>query len=76
MDTNDITIRLTEVEHELLVELLVHALESYQLVSPYDAGLHDLPLDNPIVHRYDTIENLRARFVELWQDRWDKNEIH
>lgn len=76
MDTNDITIRLTEVEHELLVELLVHALESYQLVSPYDAGLHDLPLDNPIVQRYDTIENLRARFVELWQDRWDKNEIH
>ena len=75
MDTNDITVRLTEVEHELLVELLVHALESYQLVSPYDSGLHDLPLDNPIIQRYDTIENLRARFVELWQDRWDKNEI-
>lgn len=75
MDTNDITVRLTEVEHELLVELLVHALESYQLVSPYDAGLQDLPLDNPIVQRYDTIENLRARFVELWQDRWERNGI-
>ena len=71
MDTNDITVQLTEVEHELLVELLVHALECYHIVSPYDSGLHDLPLDNPIIQRYDTIENLRARFVELWQDRWE-----
>jgi len=76
MDTNDITVQLTEVEHEVMIELLVHALECYHLVSPYDSGFYDLPLDNPIIQRYDTIENLRARFVELWQDRWDKNEIY
>lgn len=75
MDTNDITVRLTEVEHEVLIDLFAHARESYQLVSPYDSGFHDLPLDNPIIQRYDTIENLRARFVELWQDRWEQNEI-
>jgi hypothetical protein len=76
MDTNDITVQLTEVEHEVMIELLIHALECYHLVSPYDSGFHDLPLDNPIIQRYDTIENLRARFVELWQDRWEQNEIY
>ena len=71
MNTDDITVKLTEAEHELMIDLLVHALESYQLVSPYDAGIFDLPLDNPIVQRYDMIENLRERFVVLWKDRWD-----
>lgn len=71
MNTDDIDIRLTEAEHELIIDLLVHALDAYQLVAPYDAGVHDLPLDNPIVQRYDMIENLRERLVVLWKDRWD-----
>jgi len=71
MNTDDITVKLTEAEHELMIDLLVHALESYQLVAPYDSGIWDLPLDNPIVQRYDMIENLRERFVVLWKDRWD-----
>ena len=71
MNTDDIDIRLTEAEHELIIDLLVHALDVYQLVAPYDSGIHDLPLDNPIVRRYDMIENLRERLVILWKDRWD-----
>jgi len=71
MNTDDIDIRLTEVEHELMIDLLVHALESYQLVAPYDSGIHDLSLDNPIVQRYDMIENLRERLMVLWKDRWN-----
>ncbi len=54
-----------------MIDLLVHALESYQLVAPYDSGVHDLPLDNPIVQRYDMIDNLRERFMVLWKDRWN-----
>ena len=71
MNTDDIDIRLTEVEHEVMIDLLVHALDAYQLVAPYDSGIHDLPLDNPIVRRYDMVENLRERLVILWKDRWD-----
>ena len=71
MNENDITISLTESQHELLNEILCHAVSSVQLVSPYDDGMYDLPLDNPIVQRYTMIENLREMFLELWSDRFD-----
>ena len=71
MNENDITISLTESQHELLNEILCHAGSSVQLVSPYDDGMYDLPLDNPIVQRYTMIENLREMFLELWSDRFD-----
>jgi hypothetical protein len=76
MNTEDIIVNLTEAEHELMIDLFVHALDSYQFVAPYDSGVHDLPLDNPIIQRYDMIQNLRERFLVLWQDRFEnKNEI-
>lgn len=71
MIENDITVTLTESQHELINDLLLHACESYQLVSPYDAGLHDLPLENEIVQRYTMLENLREMFIELWRDRFE-----
>ena len=74
MNTDDIDIRLTEAEHELIIDLLVHALDVYQLVAPYDSGIHDLPLDNPIVQRYTMVENLRELFYELWSDRFTPSE--
>lgn len=74
MNTDDINVKLTEAEHELMIDLLVHALESYQLVAPYDSGIHDLPLDNPIVQRYDMVDNLRERFMVLWKDRFETEQ--
>jgi len=71
MNQNDITVTLTEVEHELINDIFCHALESYQLVSPYDSGIWDLPIDNPIVQRYTLIENLKERFNLLWADRFE-----
>lgn len=70
MNENDITVTLTESQHELLNEILCHSMEAIQLVAPYDDGLWDLPLDNPIVQRYTMIENMKEMFFELWRDRF------
>lgn len=70
MNEGNITVTLTESQHELINEILVHAIDAYQLVAPYDDGLFDLPLDNPIVQRYTMIDNLRETFLELWSDRF------
>jgi hypothetical protein len=71
MDQNDITVTLTEVEHELINDILLHALESIHLVAPHDAGIWDLPIDSPILQRYTLIENLKERFNLLWADRFE-----
>ena len=71
MEQGNITVTLTEAQHELINEVLHHALDTYQLVAPYDEGLHDLPLENPMVQRYTMITNLREMFYELWADRFD-----
>lgn len=71
MNENDITISITESQHELLNEILCHAYDTVQLVSPYGDGMHDIPLDNPIIQRYTMIENLREMLLELWSDRFE-----
>ena len=71
MNTNDITITLTEVEHEMINDVLNHALESIHVVAPYSDGIWDLPLDNTIIQRYTLIANLRERFNVLWADRFE-----
>jgi hypothetical protein len=70
MNENDITITLTESQHELLNEVLNHAIEAINLASPYGDGMWDLPLDNPIVQRYTMLENMKEMFFELWRDRF------
>jgi hypothetical protein len=70
MNENDITITLTESQHELLNEVLNHALDAINLASPYGDGMWDLPLDNHIVQRYTMLENMKEMFFELWSDRF------
>jgi hypothetical protein len=70
MNENDIRITLTESQHELLNEVLNHAIEAINLASPYGDGMWDLPLDNPIVQRYTMLENMKEMFFELWRDRF------
>ena len=70
MNENDITITLTESQHELLNEVLNHAIEAINLASPYGDGMWDLPLDNAIVQRYTMLENMKEMFFELWRDRF------
>lgn len=71
MCENDITISLTESQHELLNEILCHAMDSFNLAAPYGHGMYGLPVDNPIVQRYTMIENLKEMFYELWSDRFE-----
>lgn len=70
MNENDITVTLTESQHELINEILNHALDAVNLTSPYGDGMWDLPLNNTIVQRYTMIENMREMFLELWSDRF------
>jgi hypothetical protein len=69
MIENDITVTLTEVEHEMINDVLNHALESFHLAT--EGGIWDLPLDNPIIQRYTLIDNLKERFNILWADRFE-----
>lgn len=77
MDTNDIDVKLTYVEHEMICEVLCQAATMMDFASPY--GMFDLPIDSDIVQRYTMIENLRERFNTAWSDRFStdsNNEIH
>ena len=49
-------------------------MEAFQLVSPYDDGMWNLPLDNPIIQRYTMVENMKEMFYELWSDRFTPTE--
>lgn len=71
MNTNDITVTLTESQHELLNDVLLNAIEAYHLISPWDMGLHDIPMENPIVQRYTMLENMKEMFYALWSDRFE-----
>jgi hypothetical protein len=71
METGDITVTLTESQHEMMMDIILNALDSFQLVAPYDDGMHELPLDNAIIQRYDTLDTLRQTFTTLWSDRFN-----
>jgi hypothetical protein len=70
MNQGDITVTLTESQHELIMDIITHALESIQILAPYDDGLHDLPLDNTLIQRYTMLDNLKETFGLLWSNRF------
>jgi hypothetical protein len=70
MEQGDITVTLTESQHELIIDIIMHSLESIQVLAPYDDGLHDLPLDNTLIQRYTMLDNLKETFGLLWSDRF------
>jgi hypothetical protein len=64
----DIQVPLTFAEHELINEVLLQAVNSFDFACPY--GMFDLPIDSEIVQRYTMLDNLRERFNILWSDRF------
>lgn len=70
MNEGDITVTFTESQHELMIDIIMHAMESVQVLAPYDDGLHDLPLDNTLIRRYTMLDNLKETFGLLWSDRF------
>ena len=74
IDQNDLNVTLTYAEHEMLVDVLLQAVDMMEFACPY--GYFDLPMDSELIQRFSTIENLRERFNEAWTDRFNNNEIH
>lgn len=70
MCENDISVTFTEAEHEMMLDVLMHSLESLDFAASYSAALEEIPMTNEIVQRRYMIENLRDRFQELWVARF------
>jgi hypothetical protein len=71
VNEGDITITITECQHELLIDILNHAMDAMHLVMPYSDGLYDLPNESHIVQRHEMINNMRNMLQELWSDRFN-----
>ena len=74
IDQNDLNVTVTFTEHEMLVDVLLQAVEMMNFACPNK--YFDLPMDSELIQRFSTIENLRERFNESWSDRFTNNEIH
>jgi hypothetical protein len=70
MNEGDITITLTESQHELLLQALSQAQEAVDFAIPFD-GLYELPLNSPIVQKYTSLSDLHEMLLQLWVDRFE-----
>lgn len=70
MCENDVSVLLTEAEHEMMLDLMTHAIESLDFAAPYSVAFDKIPMENEIVQRRLMIENLRDRLRELWIARF------
>jgi len=68
IDTNDLDVKLTYAEHEMLRDLLLQAMNMMEFASPNQ--YFDLPISSEFIQRYTLIENLRERIDSAWYDRF------
>jgi hypothetical protein len=71
IDQNDLDVKLTFAEHEMLCDVLLQAVNMMEFACPY--GYFDLPMETELIQRFSTIENLRERFNEAWSDRFNND---
>lgn len=71
IDESPVTIEYTMEEHELLNSIMVAALDSIDTIAYGE--IYDLPKDSPIRIRYELLNSMRQRSLELWSQRWDNN---
>lgn len=67
-DTTPITMEFTADEHDLLNDILVHALDGMHLAIPC---IYDLPEDSEIRQRYEMLDKIRQRSYDLWSNRFE-----
>jgi len=67
-DTTPITMEFTADEHDLLSNILVHALDGMDLAIPC---IYDLPEDSEIRQRYELLEHMKNRSYSLWAQRFN-----
>ena len=66
-DTTPITMEFTADEHDLLNNILVHALDGIHLAIPC---IYDLPEDSEIRQRYELLEHMKNHSYSLWANRF------
>lgn len=71
IDDSPVIIEYTFEEHELLNSIMVAALDSIDTIVYGD--IHDLPKDSPISIRYELLNSMRQRSLELWSNRFGVN---
>lgn len=74
METGNITVTLTESQHEMMVEVLTNAQEAFNFAIPSSESFASLTLDNEIVQRQATLDTLQELFFTLWVDRFEPSE--
>jgi hypothetical protein len=68
IDTNDLDVKLTYAEHEMLRDLLLQAMNMMEFASPNQ--YFDLPMNSEFIQRLSMIENFRERIDSAWYDRF------
>lgn len=71
IDQNDLDIKLTYAEHEMLCDVLLQAVNMMEFACPY--GYFDLPMESELIQRFSMIENIRDRVNTAWSDRFNTN---
>lgn len=72
-DQQDLSVTLTEAEHELLINVLSMSIGNFDELVDFCA-LHDLPMNNPIVQKITMMENLKERLNFMWCERFDESK--
>lgn len=71
-DQKPVTMEFTFEEHEILNDMILHAIGSYDFATQ---GLHDMLVDVPmtseIFTRYQLLTSLKERSFFLWKNRFN-----
>lgn len=67
-DQKTITMEFSFEAHDLLNDMICHALDTYDFVNYL--GIHDLPEDSPVRRRYEMLESMKECSFKLWNDRF------
>lgn len=70
-DQKPITLSFSFEEHDLLNDILNHAIESFDFVAFLDEG--ELPEDGQIIKRKRMLENMKNNSFQLWKERFSNS---
>ena len=68
-DQSPVKMEFTYEEHDLLNNILVHAMDGMDLAI---RSIYDLQEDSEILQRYRMLASMRNRSYDLWAERFKK----
>ena len=66
-DQSPVKMEFTYEEHDLLNNILVHAMDGMDLAIPC---IYDLPEDSESLKRYEMLERMKNQSYQLWSQRF------